>query len=685
MPIAIIATPTGALPTLANTFFAIIEEGIIAEYPSSVPEYDYPEVVLPGELLIAIFGSDGDNRVITWNTTEDESPDNDGWIVLEDSGSQDGNNQSTMSLAYKIAKGDESGQHFTVVISASEESVCAVYAVSRWDRLWTWQDSQASPTPPAGQYTWGSSSGVHPAPDLVLPSNRYQFITAIVNDVGATSGTYPASYTENRLELAGGSTFGARLRTATKALAAAGDTPEDWGTSNSRASETTTLAISPAADQVETINLDIVNPGAETGDTTGWTNETGAIAVRSASPDPNEGSFYFTGGVVALSEAYQDVPFPSSWLTDIDAGRVACKLIWAQNSFAGADDGRMGIEFLDDSSPDTDRQSFGFIRYATNIAPTEWTQRTIRHRVPPGARYVRMRMRMERDSGTNNDCYIDSITGVLQKAVVTGGERLPDNTTEAEPDSISGLVAWFDASDINTLDVTSGDDLVRRWDDKSPNSPSLYVEQNQLSPEIRPQWMPAAVNGLDSIQFFSAEFLEMPGSEPSLMLDEHTVLLVHAPDNVGGNHWAAGMPHNNTGAAPDAGWGVGSVGGTIPYQDINLDGTERTLTDRGSYTAATVNLTVSIWSPPNHRGIGVNKIFFSPIFNVGGNIQYGTSPRFAIGCRNPDAPDQFYDGLICEVVVYDRLLDFDELQQVSNYLCHKWGISLASVWPGEAG
>ena len=288
-------------------------------------------------------------------------------------------------------------------------------------------------------------------------------------------------------------------------------------------------------------------------------------------------------------------------------------------------------------------------------------------------------MRMERDAGTNNDCYIDSISCKLQKAVVTGGERLPDNTTEAQPDSVSGLVAWYDASDSDTLDLTSGDDLVVQWRDKSPNSPSLYVEQTTEAEA--PQLSLAAVNGLDAVEFFNSEWLEMPGSEASLQLDEHTAFLVHAPDNVAGNHLAAGMPYDNTGAAPDIGWGVGSVGGTIPYQDINLDGTERTLTDRGSYTAAVANLTVSGWRPTDHRMIGVDKVFFSPIFNVSGNITYSTSPRFGIGCRNPDSPDQFYDGLICEIVVYDRLLDFDEIQQVSNYLMNKWGIAF-TTWPG---
>lgn len=52
---------------------------------------------------------------------------------------------------------------------------------------------------------------------------------------------------------------------------------------------------------------DLVNPGAEDG-TTGWVNEVGELAVRSADPDPHAGSeAYFTGGTSALTRAHQDI------------------------------------------------------------------------------------------------------------------------------------------------------------------------------------------------------------------------------------------------------------------------------------------------------------------------------------------------------------------------------------------
>jgi hypothetical protein len=54
------------------------------------------------------------------------------------------------------------------------------------------------------------------------------------------------------------------------------------------------------------VAVDLINPGAEQG-TTGWTSTVGALATRSANPDPHTGSAYFFGGSgFVQTTAYQD-------------------------------------------------------------------------------------------------------------------------------------------------------------------------------------------------------------------------------------------------------------------------------------------------------------------------------------------------------------------------------------------
>lgn len=54
-------------------------------------------------------------------------------------------------------------------------------------------------------------------------------------------------------------------------------------------------------------SVSIVNPGAESGSTTGWTTTSGSLAVRSTNPSPHSGSHYFFGGTSSESSSYQDV------------------------------------------------------------------------------------------------------------------------------------------------------------------------------------------------------------------------------------------------------------------------------------------------------------------------------------------------------------------------------------------
>lgn len=53
----------------------------------------------------------------------------------------------------------------------------------------------------------------------------------------------------------------------------------------------------------------LINPGAETGDGTGWTISLGTLGIRSASPAPHSGTYYFYGGSTLsnVSHVYQDI------------------------------------------------------------------------------------------------------------------------------------------------------------------------------------------------------------------------------------------------------------------------------------------------------------------------------------------------------------------------------------------
>lgn len=157
--------------------------------------------------------------------------------------------------------------------------------------------------------------------------------------------------------------------------------------------------------------LVITNFDAETGDTTGWTNVTGGMAVRSASPSPYEGSFYFFGGANAFTEEYQDVAVPVAEETNVDAGTAVLNLQWRQSSFAADDQANVKVEFFD----------IGMGSLGTNAGPgllattaSIWTLRNIFGlSVPVNTRFVRIILEFNRTAGGNNDGYIDFIEGAI--------------------------------------------------------------------------------------------------------------------------------------------------------------------------------------------------------------------------------------------------------------------------------
>jgi len=91
----------------------------------------------------------------------------------------------------------------------------------------------------------------------------------------------------------------------------------------------------------ETTDLSIVNPGAETGDTTGWTvsggftTRTGAVGET---PGAYEGTYYFYGGnSTASSSAYQDI--------DVSASASSVNVTWQQSHYSGDDKANIRLEF----------------------------------------------------------------------------------------------------------------------------------------------------------------------------------------------------------------------------------------------------------------------------------------------------------------------------------------------------
>lgn len=218
---------------------------------------------------------------------------------------------------------------------------------------------------------------------------------------------------------------------------------------------TVTLTI-PERDELEIV-LD--NPGAENGDTTGWTVVTGAFAVEdntsATGVDAHTGDFFFTGGAAATTEAVQRVDTSQQPVND----GTELTLTWWQNG-NGEDRARMRLEFRDDQL-----NLIGQSAAAEFLALDEWTERTVSAIAPQLAAFVDVVQEFEDGAGDGTAiAFIDDISLVRTDAdFQTDLTSLDPWESDIGPDF--AYIAVRDANDVGNLGSFNfrGIELGSRW------------------------------------------------------------------------------------------------------------------------------------------------------------------------------------------------------------------------------
>lgn len=160
--------------------------------------------------------------------------------------------------------------------------------------------------------------------------------------------------------------------------------------------------------------ITLTNPNANV-DASGWTNEVGSIGRRTSNPLPYEGAGYFFGG--ANAQTISRERFSVETITGLTGGQIDAATMWArvewrQASFGGTDDdvGAMGLRCLDGTPT---QQTVAYAILAEPLPAQTWFQRGFSAAIPSGCRNLDVLYRSDRNSGTNNDGYIDAISAVI--------------------------------------------------------------------------------------------------------------------------------------------------------------------------------------------------------------------------------------------------------------------------------
>ncbi|PZT01203.1 hypothetical protein A7X89_02465 [Stenotrophomonas maltophilia] len=158
---------------------------------------------------------------------------------------------------------------------------------------------------------------------------------------------------------------------------------------------------------LQVYDLSLVNPGAESGDGTGWTVESGALGVRTANPLAHRGTYYFYDPANAAHLSRQRSSIPTAAEASVDAGGAWARIEWFQATFSsGADTSTAGIRALNAAQT----QLLQSLQASIQVIPTmQWYRRTHSVSLPALTRYVDALISMTRATGTANDGYTDDV------------------------------------------------------------------------------------------------------------------------------------------------------------------------------------------------------------------------------------------------------------------------------------
>ena len=258
------------------------------------------------------------------------------------------------------------------------------------------------------------------------------------------------------------------------------------------------------------------------------------------------------------------------------------------------------------------------------------------------------------------------------------------NETVWNPGMVSGLRAWYDASDTATVSATGG--LIDSVTDKSGNGLTLTS-----SGSTRPTYTSAGLNGLNIFTYDGNDFLESALAAPWRFLHDLT----------GSSIFTVWKPGTST--DPNAMYTLlgtngafsSNVGMYVSFEDRSIVGNNRL---RTFITDNTGNWVVSTTTADNFATPNVNQIcgwILNPTasasnrasvrVNGGAASQTNTetvspttaNPAFPLklGATGGNTGFQFpLLGSIAEVVLVAGALGDTDRQRMEGYLAHKWGL-----------
>jgi hypothetical protein len=266
---------------------------------------------------------------------------------------------------------------------------------------------------------------------------------------------------------------------------------------------------------------------------------------------------------------------------------------------------------------------------------------------------------------------INELLAEYSGAFFDGNVNAINDLTLGYPESLSGLLAWYDAADLSTITSSSGN--VSAWADKSGNGNTASQGTMADQPTYNPTYNSnrGGITFGDSDEFLSVSTLQIPNNATVFIAFEEKTQLST------GSVFKCFLASQEA-AMFDLLTDVDGYAFTL-----GRDGVDRYVAMTPVDGATSINTTFST----NARDVNVVFEYKKDggdfeIFRDGGSLGSGSGGQvtdtpytgYDIG-NSLSAVGRSYRGTIMEIIIYSRALSDDERDSVRNYLNNKWGIA----------
>jgi prepilin-type N-terminal cleavage/methylation domain-containing protein len=269
-------------------------------------------------------------------------------------------------------------------------------------------------------------------------------------------------------------------------------------------------------------------------------------------------------------------------------------------------------------------------------------------------------------------------------------------TASSDVASIRDVTAWFEAStegnftDINNVTDVENKAVILEWRDINPQKP--IGDRPKLRNEAsgsQPMYIANGINGIPSVYFNTDDHIYSV-DEPTMPLiskdKTYSMFAVFRADlakvqtksiitQIGSNTTLANNQYASIGFLGSAN-NNGRAGFISNSTEINNWIQNTRISDQKDYVVGVLaDLTGTVTQ--NSVKLYVNSLTAEADFPAGGT--YATTEieakRFSIGASAIATPADFFNGMVSEVIIFDRKLKDEEAESVMKYLRKKYNIN----------